>query len=140
MEEKYSSEIQTDEFGMEEIMSEINSSRSTAEIVSILDRVMRKNMYTLNTLQMRDSLLKASSVAKTFDDYRILYLFSFFSVYPKIWPDFKWVDSLMENSINYCKNEKQSMVLFKDATLMGRNLITSKIKLQNDKKLVRNMS
>jgi hypothetical protein len=130
MESKLTAAIDSVDFsGIEErIISDIYSCQTTGEIVTILDRTLKKDRNSLNIQQIRDSLLRASAKAHTFDDLRILYLFSFFSVYPKIWPDFKWVDSLMESAVNYCKNEQQLLVLYKDATLMGRSAITEKTK------------
>ena len=103
-----------------------NLGNTTREILSGLDRLMKKG--TLNQTLIKESLLKASRLATTFDDFRSLYLFSFFSVYPKIWPDFKWVDTLMETSIKYSNSEYQLFILLKDAALMGKHNISKKIK------------
>lgn len=118
--------------GKNEVVDESNSllqlnlGGNTREIISSLDKLMKKG--SLNHNLIKESLLKASRSARTFDDFRSLYLFSFFSVYPKIWPDFKWVDSLMETAIKYSNSEYQLFVLLKDAALMGKQNISKKIR------------
>lgn len=103
-----------------------NLGNTTREILNGLDRLMKKG--SLNHALIRESLMKASRLASNFDDFRSLYLFSFFSVYPKIWPDFKWVDTLMETAINHSINEYQLFILLKDAALMGKHDVSKKIK------------
>lgn len=105
---------------------QLNLGNTTREILHSLDKLMKKG--TLNQSLIRESLLKGSRLASTFDDFRSLYLFSFFSVYPKIWPDFKWVDTLMETAIKYSNSEYQLFVLLKDAALMGKQNVSKKIK------------
>jgi len=107
-----------------------NLGNTTREILNGLDRLMKKG--TLNHGLIKESLSKACRLAATFDDYRSLYLFSFFSVYPKIWPDFKWVDTLMETAIKYSNSEYQLFILLKDAALMGKHNISQKVKPRLD--------
>jgi hypothetical protein len=110
----------------ENLINNVDACKTSGEVLHMLDGIMKKNSVNYNLT--REYLIKAGDLAGDFEDYRSLYLFSYFSVYPKIWPDFRWVDSLMESALTQCINEKQTIVLLKDAAFMGRSYIVNKIK------------